>query len=322
VAFESPISAIDTALTIQDTIGSQSWPGEISNIAIRMGLHTGTSAERGGDYFGTAVNRAARVAGVADGGQVFVTDAVHTLVADEAQDDWLFRDLGEHRLRDLTRAERIWQLDHDATPAPLATLTTQASVGNIPRLRTTVIGRDETIATVAESVRESSLVTLVGVGGVGKTTIAKSVGAQLSDHFAAGAWFVDLTASNDPDQIASSIAATLGVSQRPDMTARESLFDALATGERLVILDNAEQQIDAVADLVDEALSVVPDATIMVTSREQLDVHGEVVHRIGPLDVAGTGETPPAVSLFIERASAVAPDLPPEAFDLETVCRP
>jgi predicted ATPase/class 3 adenylate cyclase len=319
VAFASPLSALDTALTIQDNVGSQSWPGEIDEISIRMGLHTGTSAERNGDYFGTTVNRAARVAGVADGGQVFVTDAVHTLIADESREDWMFRDLGEHRLRDLTRAERIWQLDRNDDPSPLAVLAPRASAGNIPRMRATVIGRDEEIEAVAESVGQSPLVTLVGVGGVGKTTIAKSVGAQLSDGFPAGAWFVDLTATTDPDHVAAAVASALDIAQRPDMSAKQSLFDALRSEPRLVILDNAEHQIDAVAALVDEILAAVPDVNLIVTSREPLSLRGEDMHRVGPLEVTGAGGPAPAVALFIDRATAVAPDLGPESFDQHTV---
>lgn len=319
VAFESPLSALDTALTIQDTIGAQSWPGDISDIAIRMGIHTGTSAERGGDYFGTTVNRAARVAGVADGGQVFVTDAVHALVADETREDWLFRDLGEHRLRDLTRAERIWQLDHNTAPSPLATLAPLATVGNIPRIRATVIGRDAEIDAVIESVGQVPLVTLVGVGGVGKTTIAKSVGSKLSHSFPAGAWFVDLTTTDEPDLIAAAVATALKVIERPQMTTKESLFDALRSEQRLVILDNAEHQIDAVADLVDEILAAAPDVKLIVTSREPLTLPSEEVHRVGPLDVSDPAGTAPAVSLFIERARAVAPDLGADAFEVTTV---
>jgi predicted ATPase/class 3 adenylate cyclase len=319
VAFESPLPALDTALTIQDSIGSQEWPGGIARIAVRMGLHTGTSAERNGDYFGTTVNRAARVAGVADGGQVFVTDAVHALVADEVNEDWLFRDLGEHRLRDLTRAERIWQLDHNTAPSPLATLAPMATVGNIPRIRATVVGRDSEIDAVIESLLRAPLVTLVGVGGVGKTTIARSVGARLSDSFHAGAWFVDLTATNEPDLIAAAVATSLGVIERPQMTTKESLYDALRSEQRLVILDNAEHQIDAVADLVDEILVAAPDVKLIVTSRESLSVPSEEVHRVGPLDVNDPAGTAPAVSLFIERARAVAPDLGTDAFEVTTV---
>jgi predicted ATPase len=183
----------------------------------------------------------------------------------------------------------------------------------------TILGRDTEIGAVAESVGASPLITLVGVGGVGKTTIAKAVGAKLSDSFPAGAWFVDLTATDDPDQLAATVASALNIGQRPGMSPKESLFDALRNEPRLVILDNAEQQIDAVADLVDETLVAVSDIKLIVTSREPLSLRGEDVHRIGPLRVTGDGGAGPAVDLFIERAKAVAPDLSDEAFEAETV---
>lgn len=319
VAFASPASALDAALSIQDEIAHQIWPEPIPEIKIRMGLHTGTSTERGGDYFGTSVNRAARVAGVANGGQVFVTDAVHTLAKDEAATNWRFRDLGEHRLRDLTRSERIWQLDDEQAPVPLATLTRRTTVGNMPKQRTSVIGRDAMITEIAQTATDSSLVTLVGVGGVGKTTVAKAVGSKLSNDFDAGAWFVDLTTVSDRDEIATAVAAALSVADRPGMSTTESLIDALIAEDRLVILDNAEHQIDGVADLVDSLLSGVPDAHLVVTSREPLGLTDEIVQRIGPLGTSHASGSDAAVQLFMARAKAAAPDLPTDELNIETV---
>ncbi|MDA2980041.1 MAG: NB-ARC domain-containing protein [Actinomycetota bacterium] len=319
VAFASPTSALEAALRIQEEIARQPWPEPIPEIKIRMGLHAGTSTERGGDYFGTSVNRAARVAGVANGGQVFLTDAVHMLAKDEAKSGWRFRDLGEHRLRDLTRPERIWQLDDEQAPVPLATLTRRTTVGNLPRQRTSIIGRDAMIAEIALAATDNSLVTLVGVGGVGKTTVAKAVGSELSDDFPGGAWFVDLTTVTDPEEIATAVAAALNVAERPGMSTTESLVDALVTEDRLVILDNAEHQIDGVADLVDALLSGVPNVHLIVTSREPLSLTDEIVHRVGPLGVSHGSGSDAAVELFIARAKAAAPDLPEDEFDIDTV---
>jgi len=319
IAFPSALNALDAALTIQETLGRTSWPQDVGSIRIRMGLHTGTASERDGDYFGTTVNRAARVSGVADGGQIFVTDAVRTLVADERDSTWRFRDLGEHRLRDLSRPERIWQLDSTEAPADLATLTRQQATGNIPRQRMSIIGRDTELEQIAESIRNASLVTLVGVGGVGKTTLAKAVGAEIADQFQSGAWFVDLTATHEAEQIVATVATALDIAKRPDMSTLDSIADSLISGQRLVILDNAEHQIDAVANFVDEILIAVSNAKLVVTSREPLNVAGEQVHRIGPLDAIGAGGTAPAVQLFTERASAVAPDLDAAAFDTVTI---
>ena len=135
IAFGSPSSAIEAALEIQDRLAARDWVSPITDIKVRMGLHSGTAVERNGDYFGTAVNRAARVSAVGDGGQVLVTDAVHMLVADDNLESWRFRDLGEYRLQDLVRAERIWQLDSSSAPAVLADLGHHSN--NTRRIQTT-----------------------------------------------------------------------------------------------------------------------------------------------------------------------------------------
>ena len=319
VSFSSPAAALDTALKVQSLMASETWPTPIDSLKVRMGLHTGTSEERGGDYFGTTVNRAARVSAVGSGGQVLVTDAVRTLVADDAPTDWRFRDLGEHRLRDLVRAERIWQLDTSDAPALLADLGTRASRGNLPVARTHVIGRESDVVEVVDLIRHDPLVTLVGVGGVGKTTLAQTVARTLADDYPAGAWFVDLSGVEDPDSIPAAVASSLDIAQRPGMTTIESLADALRADRRLVIIDNAEHQIDAVADLADTMLMSISDVSLIVTSREALAIEGEAIHRVGPLTVDDSDEQSPAVTLFIERARRVAPDLLPHEFDLAPV---
>jgi len=319
VSFSLPASAIDTALNAQRLFSSQSWPEPIGSLNVRMGLHAGTSEERNGDYFGTAVNRAARVSAVGNGGQVLVTDAVRTLVADVALDAWRFRDLGEHRLRDLVRSERIWQLDSSDAPASLASLGTRASRGNLPVARTHVIGREGDVARVVDLLDRGPLVTLVGVGGVGKTTLAQTVARRLEDDYPAGAWFVDLSAVEDAESIPAAVATSLGIAQRPEMSTLESLTDALAADRRLVIIDNAEHQIDAVADLADALLASIPDVSLMVTSREALAIDGELIYRVASLVVDDSIGQPPAVELFVERARRVAPDLLSHEFDLVSV---
>jgi predicted ATPase/class 3 adenylate cyclase len=319
ISFGSPSQAINAALDIQAGLAATEWPPPIDAIKVRMGIHTGTSVERNGDYFGTTVNRAARVSAVGDGGQVLITDAVHLLVVDDTHQEWRFHDLGEHRLQDLVRTERIWQLDTVDTPAILADIAHRTVQGNLPPVRTRVFGRDKETTALVERVRSECLVTLVGVGGVGKTTLAQSVARQLAEGFPAGGWFVDLSDVEDPEAVSQAVASDLGISQRKGMTITESILDSLSTERRLIVIDNAEHLVGAVAVLVDSILDHTSDARVIVTSREPLAIDGEVIQRVDPLNISMTDGQSPAAELFVERAKRVAPDLDDTAFDIDTV---
>ncbi|MCL1601091.1 MAG: adenylate/guanylate cyclase domain-containing protein [Actinomycetia bacterium] len=319
ISFSSPALAIEAALAIQEGLSEAVWVAPITAIKVRMGIHTGTSVERDGDYFGTAVNRTARVSAAGDGGQILVTDAVHLLVADNSPDDWRFRDLGEHRLQDLVRTERIWQLDANSAPAVLADLGHRTSRGNLPPLRTHVVGRESDLAQLTSTVRKVHLVTLVGVGGVGKTTLAQSTAREIAADFPGGAWFVDLASVEDPGDVSDAVASALDITQRPELTTDESIIATLSMEHRLVVLDNAEHVIGSVARLVDAILNNVADARLILTSREPLVIDGEVIHRVNPLSTTAGGADAPAIALFIERAMRVAPDLGPDSFDSSVV---
>ncbi len=322
ISFASARSALDAALSIQQELHATTWPDAVGEPLVRMGLHAGTADERGGDYFGSAVNRAARVSGAAAGGQVFVTDAVRTLVIDDADSAWRFRDLGEHRLRDLVRAERIWQIDSADAPAPLAVLS-PTSVGNIPKRRVHLVGRAGDVAAVNELLETSNLVTLVGVGGVGKTTLATEVARHHGPDFDGGAWFVDLTSAEDAEAVPAAVVSALGVTQRAGMTPAESLTDVLTSARHLLVLDNAEQAIDVIAEFTSVILDSVGDIGIIVTSREPLSISGEALYHLPPLSVHSDGDQSPAADLFIDRVAIAAPDLDPSTMDravVERIC--
>jgi predicted ATPase/class 3 adenylate cyclase len=322
ISFASARSALDAALSIQQELHTTTWPDAVGEPMVRMGLHAGTADERGGDYFGSAVNRAARVSSAAAGGQIFVTDAVRTLVIDDVDRTWRFRDLGEHRLRDLVRAERIWQIDSEHAPAPLAVLS-PASVGNLPKRRVHIVGRADDAASVSDQLESSNLVTLVGVGGVGKTTLATEVARQHASEFEGGAWFVDLTTAAEAEEITAAVVSALGVTQRAGMTAMESLSDVLVSARHLIVLDNAEQAIDVIADFTSAILDAVDDIGVIVTSREPLSISGEAVYHLSPLSVHGEGNLSPAAALFTDRVAIAAPDLDPSMMDsavIERIC--
>jgi len=320
IAFASSGRAVRAALEIQRRMAREPWPASLGDLRLRVGAHAGTANQRDGDFFGTAVNRAARVAAAAHGGQIFLTDAVHALIADEPESDWRLHDLGEHRLRDLTRPEHIWQIDAPDATAPIADFRPRKLAGNLPKAGAAVIGRESLLGALLGDLSESNLVTLVGVGGVGKTTVAVEAARRLAAESGIGAWFVDLTTVADPRDVASSVAAALGVAKRRDMSGVDGLIDGLQAGEWIIVIDNAEHLVDGVASVVDHIARRVATAKLIVTSREPLSISSETVQRVPPLGAAQT-ESSPAAQLFVERAMAAAPDLTPQAFPRDVVSR-
>jgi predicted ATPase/class 3 adenylate cyclase len=321
IAFASSADAVRAALEIQHKIADEDWPAPVGSIRLRMGLHAGIANQRDGDFFGTAVNRAARVSAAANGGQVFLTEAVRALIADDQATDWRLHDLGEHRLRDLTRSEHLWQIAAAGLDAPIADLAPRSRAGNLPAPGASIVGRDVEIDAVVSDLTVASVVTLVGVGGVGKTTLALEVARRLGHDGDEGSWFVDLTTVDDPDEVPSRIAAALGVARRGDMSDLDGLVDALATNAGIIVIDNAEHLIDRVAEVVDHITRRAPAVRLIITSREPLSIDGEVVHRIPPLDLSHGSGASPAATLFIDRALVAAPDLDRDAFPLDVVER-
>ncbi len=321
IAFASSTDAVRAALEIQQKVADEDWPAPVGSIRLRMGLHAGIANQRDGDFFGTAVNRAARVSAAANGGQVFLTEAVRALIADDQATDWHLHDLGEHRLRDLTRTEHLWQIAVAGHDAPIAEPAPRSRAGNLPAPGAPIVGREAEIEAVVAELTAASVVTLVGVGGVGKTTLAVEVARRLESDADEGCWFIDLTKVDDPDEVPARISAALGMVRRVDMSDLDGLVDALATDTRIIVIDNAEHLIDGVADVVDHVALHAPSVKLIITSREPLSIDAEVVHRIPPLDLNHGSGRSPAATLFIDRALVVAPDLDDSAFPLDVVER-
>ena len=293
-AFASPMSAVNAAIDAQREL----------QLPVRMGLATGEAELRGGDYFGTVLNRAAQVMAAGHGGQILLAESTAGLLSGV---DLI--DLGPRRLRDLPTAVGLFQVRAAGLRTdfpPLRAL--DASPGNLQAATTSFIGRESEVAEVQAAVKAHRLVTLTGVGGVGKTRLALEVAARLADEFPDGVWFFDLAAVTDPAAVPDAVAAVLGIIQQPGKSVADSVAAALEGRSRLLVFDNCEHVIDSVADLVEAILAASATVTILATSREGVGVSDEQLWRVPSLDVnAGTESA--AVNLFVDRAHSVVSEL-------------
>jgi predicted ATPase len=290
-AFASPMSAVNAAIDAQREL----------QLPVRMGLATGEAELRDGDYFGTVLNRAARVMAAGHGGQILLAESTAVLLSGV---DLL--DLGPRRLRDVPTPVGVFQVRAPGVQNDFPALRAlDASPGNLRPAATSLIGRDAELAEVQAALREHRVVTLTGVGGVGKTRLAQEVAAHLADEFPDGVWFFELAAVADPGAVADAVAAVLGITQQPGKSVSESVAAALEGRVRLLVFDNCEHVRDAGADLVEAILAASATVRILATSREGLDVADEQLWLVPSLEVRA-GIDSAAVDLFVERARSVA----------------
>jgi predicted ATPase/class 3 adenylate cyclase len=291
-AFASPSSAIDAALAAQRAL----------ELPVRMGLATGEAELREGDYFGAVLNRAARVMAAGHGGQILLTDSTAGLLSGVD-----LMEMGPRRLRDLPTPVGVFQVQAPGLRTdfpPLRAL--DASPGNLRAVTTSLIGRETEVAEIQAAVKAHRLVTLTGVGGVGKTRLALEVAVRLADEFPDGVWFFELAAVTDPAAVPDAVGSVLGITQQPGKTVSESVAAALEGRVRLLVIDNCEHVLDAAADLIEAILAYSATVRILATSREGLGVPDEQVWPVRSLDAAA-GIDSAAVSLFVERAQGIAP---------------
>ena len=311
--FVDPVAALSSAVAIQRAVGAEPWPSSLP-IRVRMALHAGVCAERDGDYVGPVVNRAARLLDVGHGGQILVTAAAYALLADRLPGGIKLRDLGEQRLRDLGRAERVFQVTGSGLAegfGVLRSLDHPALRHNLPSQATNFIGRDAELAELRALVSDGSrLVTIAGPGGIGKSRLALQVAADVLDGTGDGVWLVELAPVAEPDLVARTVAAALGVREVPGRPMLDTLIDAVGDRDLLLILDNAEHVLDAVAELADASIRLCPQVSLLVTSREPLGTSGEHVFRVPSLTVPPADLASPerlvafeSVQLFAEHAA-------------------
>jgi len=288
-AFASPQAAVDAAVAAQRALA----------LPVRMGIATGEADLRGGDYFGIVLNRAARVMAAGHGGQILLADSTATLLGATE-----LRDLGPCKLRDIPAPVGVFQVRAGGLIAdfpPLRTL--DRTPGNLRQPVSALIGRDAELAELTEAVRDYRVVTLTGAGGVGKTTLALAVAAELSAEFTDGVWVFELATVTDPAAVPDAVAAVLGVTQQLGTTLTDSIAIALEGRIRLLVFDNCEHLLDAAATMIEAILAHSATVRILTTSREGLGVAEERQRTVRSLDV-GAGTESAAVTLFIERAVA------------------
>lgn len=326
-AFESASRALEVAADIQRKLTESPDP-DVGRLNVRIGVHSGEAEARDGDYFGPTLNRVARLTEAAHGGQVLVSEVARSL---SEQDGFEFVDLGRHRLLDLSRPEHIFQLVVDGLRRdfpPLQTL--DHAPNNLPTQTTSFIGRRRELAELTGLVGESRLVTVTGVGGIGKTRLALQAAADSATDYPDGMWLVPLGPIADPEIIDEALIDVLGLDQPSNATPRSKALEYLAPRTSLLIVDNCEHLIESVAGMVVEILTAAPGTTVLATSRELLGVPGEVAYGLrsmglprGSVSVDDLTEFD-AVRLFLERAAAAHPEFrvtSDNAEDVVEICR-
>src|SRR5215203_4806389 len=318
-AFRTAPDALETSLFAQRTLLSEEgWPEETGPLRVRMALHAGSTEERDCDYFGPPVDRVARLLSAAHGAQVLLSLTAQELVRDQLPAGAAVMNLGEHRLKDLFRPERVFQLVAPGLPSefpPLRTL--ESHPNNLPLQPTPLVGREREVEEISERLRSEQvhLLTLTGPGGTGKTRLALQAAADLLEEFEDGVFFVALATITDPELVPSTIAGPLGVKESAEQPLLETLKSFLQQKHLLLLLDNFEQVLEA-APLVGELVAADPKLKILATSRIPLRLYGEQEYMVPPLALPDPRVLPPlevlaqyeAVRLFVERARAVKPD--------------
>jgi predicted ATPase/class 3 adenylate cyclase len=336
-AFHTVGAGLRAALAAQRALVLEPWT-DTGPIRVRMALHTGTAELRAGEHrsgeyaSGLTLSHTARLLSVAHGGQILVSSATHEMLREDVPLEVAMRDLGRHRLRDLLRAEPIYQVVAPDLPGVFPALDSQMALSNLPRQLTSFVGRTREMAEVMRRLGETHLLTVTGPGGSGKTRLALEAATALIADYPDGVWLLELAPIADPGLTAQVLATTLGLREQTGRPLPATLVDHLRSRRALLVFDNCEHVIEACASLADTLLRACPDVRVLASSREPLGVAGEVVIRVPPLAVPDLQDAPlldrlarnEAIRLFVDRALAVKPDFmltEAAAPDVAQICR-
>lgn len=316
--FRAANDAAASALEIQRAFRAAAWPPALAQ-RIRIALHTGEVELRAGHYFGPPLNRCARVLALCHPGQTLLTHATRDLLAEGLPSDLELMDLGVHRLKDIRRSEQIYQLTDPTRRESFPPLSASPLYRtNLPFALTSFVGRDRELTELRELQRSSRLLTLTGPGGSGKTRLALELARAVTSDMAGGVWLVDLAPLSDAGHVAPAIARALEVEEQQGRSLLETLTDRCRAAPMLLVFDSCEHLLEECARIAEALLTSTPDLSIVVTSREPLNIGGETVWRIPPLSRSE------AATLFIDRSRARAGRSPAASYgsvSIDEICR-
>jgi predicted ATPase/class 3 adenylate cyclase len=312
--FGDPLDAVQATIAMQvalETVGSDDL-----RLRVRAGLHLGVEAERDNDYYGASVNRAARIMSAAHGGQILVSDAVATLLRDRLPADIRLLSLGRVRLRDLSEPETVYQVLHACLRTEFPALRSlESTPNNLPHALTSFIGRENEVAEVCALLRATRLLTIFGIGGLGKSRLSLQVAAASLGQFPDGVWFVELAPVSDPRMVSQTLATVLGIRDDAGQSPQDAILKFVRDRKVLIVLDNCEHLTQACAEVAGAILGSGAGVTILATSRERLGIAGEQTYPLAPFAVPprdtlapGALSAFPSVRLFFERALSARPD--------------
>jgi predicted ATPase/class 3 adenylate cyclase len=313
VVFSIPSDAVRAACLVQEKLAKTEWPVPQS-LRVRMALHSGEAEFRDGDYYGTTVNRCARLRAIAHGGQVVLSEVTAQLANGNLPSEITLLDLGSHRLKDLSTPEQVFQLIYPGLTEgfpPLRSLHSRQH--NLPVQATSFIGRESELKELHTRLRQTRLLSLLGPGGTGKTRLSLQLAAESAEDFPDGVWLAELAPLQDHGLLYQTVASIFGIKEQNHLSLQEVLTNHLQSKQMCLVLDNCEHLIEQCAMLAANVIQKCPGVKMVVTSREPLNITGETIWRVPSLLLPNPDDhlsiehllKYEAVRLFVDRALSV-----------------